>query len=347
MFTGAELRPVATQNSVSPSPMVWHGRMVSARPSCADDATKFACALSSPASVATTPMVVLVIVTSFGRYSPLRMIPTGSAIVPSSRRGPAIRPPSRWSWMPPQAFTATAAPTDMPLGNVQYADPIPPFTTPAGPNPLATVAPVPAPTEPDASGASLAASAAAYPAVASGRTSARPTPRSYRIAAGTMGTQPCGVSKPMPRSSSHRCTPSAAASPNALPPLSRMAWTRSTRRIGSSRSVSRVPGDPPRTATPPTALSPHSTTVQPVAASASVQWPAAMPGTAVMVPAGRECLIGEGPSYGCGFRKRRFSASSCRMRSSAARRASRSAWRASLSRRRAARSLWSASSVSS
>src|SRR4051812_41794187 len=60
-------------------------------------------------------------------------------------------------------------------------------------------------------------------------------------------------------------TPSAAARPNALPPVSSTAWTRSTRLRGSSRSVSRVPGPPPRTSTPPTAPSAGaSTTVVPV-----------------------------------------------------------------------------------
>ena len=48
-------------------------------------------------------------------------------------------------------------------------------------------------------------------------------------------------------------TPSAAASPYALPPVSTTACTRSITARGSSRSVSRVPGPPPRTSTPPTA----------------------------------------------------------------------------------------------
>ena len=56
-----------------------------------------------------------------------------------------------------------------------------------------------------------------------------------------------------PRSSRYRITPSAAASPKALPPVSRTAWTSCTRFVGRSRSVSRVPGAEPRTSTPPTA----------------------------------------------------------------------------------------------
>ena len=43
-----------------------------------------------------------------------------------------------------------------------------------------------------------------------------------------------------------RTVPVAASSPNALPPARTMAFTLSTMLEGSSRSVSRVPGDPPR-----------------------------------------------------------------------------------------------------
>src|ERR1041384_4060032 len=47
-------------------------------------------------------------------------------------------------------------------------------------------------------------------------------------------------------------TPSAAARPNADPPLNTTASTRSTSRPGASRSVSRVAGAAPRTSPPPT-----------------------------------------------------------------------------------------------
>ena len=52
-------------------------------------------------------------------------------------------------------------------------------------------------------------------------------------------------------------TPSAAASPYALPPDRQTALTRCTRFSGSSRFVSRVPGAPPRWSTAPTAPSGH------------------------------------------------------------------------------------------
>src|ERR687897_869533 len=89
---------------------------------------------------------------------------------------------------------------------------------------------------------------------------------------------PAGVQCPRPRSSSQRTTPSAAASPNALPPVSKTAWTCVALTSGDNRSVSRVPGPPPRTSPEATAPpSGASTTVHPVAASASVQWPTQKP----------------------------------------------------------------------
>ncbi len=77
-------------------------------------------------------------------------------------------------------------------------------------------------------------------------------------------------------------TPVAASSPNADPPVSRIAYARPTRLPGRSRSVSREAGAAPRTSTPATAPFSHSTTVQPVAASRLVQCPTRMPGTSVI-----------------------------------------------------------------
>src|SRR5215217_5933086 len=94
-------------------------------------------------------------------------------------------------------------------------------------------------------------------------------------AAGTMGTGPADVATPRPCSCRYRITPSAAARPNALPPVRRMASTWRTSRPGASTSVSRVPGAPPRTSTTAGAGLSKSTTVQPVIASWSVQCPAA------------------------------------------------------------------------
>ena len=98
---------------------------------------------------------------------------------------------------------------------------------------------------------------ASPPKDASGRAvKSPPRPRSNTTAAGTIGTTwPVGArpgSRRRPRPAG-AITPSAAASPKALPPVSSTACTRSTWLRGSSRSVSRVPGPPPRTSTPPTA----------------------------------------------------------------------------------------------
>jgi SAM-dependent methyltransferase len=72
-----------------------------------------------------------------------------------------------------------------------------------------------------------------------------PRPRWKTIAAGTVGTTlpgsgPTGLPRPAPASLA--IAPSAAASPNALPPPRTIACTRSAEFRGSSRSVSRVPG---------------------------------------------------------------------------------------------------------
>ena len=72
-------------------------------------------------------------------------------------------------------------------------------------------------------------------------------------------------------------TPSAAARPNALPPVSRMACACSSSMPGRSASVPRVPGAPPRTSTPGTAPPGTSTTVQPVRPASSVQCPTDTP----------------------------------------------------------------------
>ena len=85
----------------------------------------------------------------------------------------------------------------------------------------------------------------------------------------------------MPRSSSQRITPLAASRPKALPPARTIACTLSIALTGSSSSVSRVPGEAPRTSTPATAPSRAITTVQPVGRRGSVKWPTSRPATAV------------------------------------------------------------------
>src|SRR5581483_11339924 len=125
-----------------------------------------------------------------------------------------------------------------------------------------------------------------------GRHAHPPTGRSKTTAAGTIGTTPPSIATPRSRSSSQVITPSAAASPYALPPVSTTASTYRTELIGSSRSVSRVPGAPPRPSTAPTVPGGATTTVVPVAhpapsvASSSILWwwPTARPPTSVIVP---------------------------------------------------------------
>lgn len=56
-----------------------------------------------------------------------------------------------------------------------------------------------------------------------------PTPRSKITAPGTMGTTVGPTSMPQPCSSKYAIAPLAASKPKALPPLSMMAFTRSTR----------------------------------------------------------------------------------------------------------------------
>src|SRR6185503_10089443 len=87
----------------------------------------------------------------------------------------------------------------------------------------------------------------------------------------------------MSRSSSQRTTPLAASSPKALPPARTIALTFCTWFTGLRRSVSRVPGAPPRTSTLATAPASVRITVQPVGRSVRVKWPTLMPGTAVRV----------------------------------------------------------------
>ncbi len=177
---------------VSPSPGVWTGEIARAYPSWAICATLRACTLVSAALVATTPMVVF----STGRAArgrptaPERSITRASAKpLPSAVRTPATTRPVAGSMMSPAALTATSAATTSPSARVMDAVPMPDFVMRVGPAIFPTVAPAPAPIEPSATGPSVAARAAAYPHSAVGRTLGfPPTPRSNRIAAGTMGT---------------------------------------------------------------------------------------------------------------------------------------------------------------
>jgi hypothetical protein len=99
-----------------------------------------------------------------------------------------------------------------------------------------------------------------------------------------MGTLATIASKPTPRSDRNRITPSAAASPNALPPVSKTALTSWTSVPGRRRSVSRVPGAPPLTSPDPTVPGGQRTTVHPVAPTRSVSWPTSRPATSAIEP---------------------------------------------------------------
>src|SRR5262249_28315710 len=78
-------------------------------------------------------------------------------------------------------------------------------------------------------------------------------------------------------SARYRTTPSAAARPNAEPPVSTTASTCATTRRGESTAISRVAGAPPRTSALPTVPSGNNSTVTPV--PRPVQWPARTPAT--------------------------------------------------------------------
>ena len=257
--------------------------MQRASPSWPANARRCSCALSSCASVAMTPMVVLVPGRANWGRSPLsRLCAVLRRALPSAVRAPASMLPSG-ARTSPTALTAIRAPTVTPC-TLTLAEPMPPFMAQACPNSLPTVAPAPAPTLPVAQGVLVAASQAARPAAASGRMEALPTGRSNNTAAGTMGTRPTPTSRPYPCSSSHSATPVAADRPQALPPLSTMACTCSTRFPGRSRSVSRVPGAAPRTSTAATAPSGVSTTLHPVGRRSEVKCPTCTPCTRVMQP---------------------------------------------------------------
>src|SRR5918997_4381690 len=116
---------------------------------------------------------------------------------------------------------------------------------------------------------------------APGLASESPTTRSKSTAAETSGMRATPMSRPTPFSSRKPTTPSAAARPKALPPVRRRPWVPLRVPMGPSRSVSRVPGEEPRTSTPTTAPlgSSKRTAVQPVAPSRSVAWPTRTPGT--------------------------------------------------------------------
>src|SRR5574344_1734148 len=183
--------PVPRANKVSPSLMVCTGLMARARPSWPTVARRWAWALVSAISVATTPMVVLLPASKdWGAWPCSRASRAPKSWRPSLLRQPASNCPVRGWYTSPTALQAIKAPTVTPC-TVKLAVPMPPCMARSKPKILPTSAPAPAPTLPSA-GRSwrvdwLAAWQAAYPAAASGRMRISPTVKSNSTAAGTKG----------------------------------------------------------------------------------------------------------------------------------------------------------------
>src|SRR5262249_22635507 len=209
--------------TTSPSRTVCAGRTARAIPSCASMATRFSEPCSKGTSVATQTRVVLA--PACGLASRLSSISArASSHWSPCPRAPAIRRPVPGSTTSPNALPAASAAPRSPPGSSMDAPPTPPRDALATPRSFPTVAPPPAPTRPVVIGPSAAASQAASPEVSSGYAPDSPTPRSKRIAPGTIGTRAFPTAKPTPRRASHDMTPLAAATPKALPPAKTTAW---------------------------------------------------------------------------------------------------------------------------
>ena len=261
--------PVDSANTVSPSNGVCAGRIARASPSCAIIAKRRQAFLPSGASVATTAIVVFAPANS-ALHAEKSSGSSGAAgiagcggISPASASSAAHSRPQSGRTIAPHALTATIAPTVAPSPRRSDALPTPPLSRPA-------LAPSPAPALPSANSlpARAAASRPSRRCGGSPLQCRRPGKlRSKRIAAGTIGTRASPTAKPRPCAASQSMTPAAASSPNAEPPDSTIASTRSTSVAGPSSSVSRLPGAPPRTSTAATAGASAITTVAPVIAA--------------------------------------------------------------------------------
>lgn len=135
--------------------------MLRASPSWPDTARRWAWALVSTASVAITPMVVLVPgSTGSGGTPPSSARRVSISRWPSSERAPATGRAVCGSITSPTALQAMSAPTVMPSSDTE-AVPMPPFIARPMPKSLPTAAPVPAPTLPSAGSLRDAAAQAA------------------------------------------------------------------------------------------------------------------------------------------------------------------------------------------
>lgn len=104
-------------------------------------------------------------------------------------------PPVDGSTTSPNAFTTAHAPTTVPPP-ASEAVPNPPFIARPAPRAFPTVAPVPAPAEPEAGGRDEAAAAASYPIDASGRRGAAGEPEVVQDRRGNDRHDPPGRGKP-------------------------------------------------------------------------------------------------------------------------------------------------------
>ena len=227
---------------------------------------------SRRASVATTTSVVCSPSTNGSGVRERRGVRAAPSIPPAGgrRRRPRRRPRSRRRARRPRASSTRAD-----------ADPRPPGTPWSAPCHFPTVAPVPAPTCPVAtSPRARRRRRRRTPSSGPGRTPPELDEVEDRAPPARSGPVPPAVEKPRPCASSERITPSAAASPNAEPPVSTTASTCSTSRCGSSSAISRLAGAPPRTSPDPTV--PAGTSDDGDAGAVAGPVPDPMPGTSVI-----------------------------------------------------------------
>src|SRR5712692_1652011 len=161
-LTSARASPIESANTTSPSNVVCAGEITRAIPAAAITAILCASMRPSPALVATATSTV------FGSLKRLRTVPLriAAAVSANSRESSARRAPPRispdsGSRMSPKAFTTASAATRTPSGSSSVQQPMPDLVARSIPKSFPTVAPVPAPTLPSATGASAFACAAA------------------------------------------------------------------------------------------------------------------------------------------------------------------------------------------
>ena len=216
--TGASTRPVATATRASPSTRVWAGNSDRARPSWPPWATSRQPSLSSRGVGGDHPDRGVAEERREQVRGPWSALAEPSRVDVAERRSPPRARSPRGRRGGPSRCRARPPGRDR------------------DPRHLPTVAPVPAPTAPTGHGPEVAVDAGAVAATAGPAAPTRHRPRGRTARArGRSGPVRPGSGSRCPCSSHHRITPSAAASPNAEPPVSRTASTRSTSRPGTER----------------------------------------------------------------------------------------------------------------